>query len=300
MSTNFRAPYLPGGANQSAKHTAAGAAPTAGVSGGASAFRTGAPVLRAESLTKIYGSEKGGVLHKALNEVTLEVRQGEFVGIMGPSGSGKTTLLNILATIDRPTSGTVTINGMNPAKMNNNELALFRRRQLGFVFQDFNLLDTLSIRENILLPLVLDRVKSKTMKSRLADLAAILGIERILDKRTYEVSGGQQQRAAIARALIHDPALLLADELTGNLDSKSAHDVMTKLKEMNEQRGATILMVTHDPFAASFCRRVVFIKDGELFSEIRRGDNRQVFFQHILDALSVLGGNFNEISPSRH
>jgi ABC-type lipoprotein export system ATPase subunit len=257
-------------------------------------------VLRAESLTKIYGSEKGGVLHKALNEVTLEVRQGEFVGIMGPSGSGKTTLLNILATIDRPTSGTVTINGMNPATMNKNELALFRRRQLGFVFQDFNLLDTLSIRENILLPLVLDRVNPKTMQSRLADLAAILGIERILDKRTYEVSGGQQQRAAIARALIHDPALVLADELTGNLDSKSAHDVMTKLKEMNEQRGATILMVTHDPFAASFCRRVLFIKDGELFSEIRRGDNRQVFFQHILDALSVLGGNFNEISPSRH
>ncbi len=258
------------------------------------------PVLRAEALTKIYGSARSAVLHKALDEVTLEVQRGEFVGIMGPSGSGKTTLLNLLATIDQPTSGTITVNGMNPARMNKKELALFRRRQLGFVFQDFNLLDTLSIRENILLPLVLDNANPKRMATKLDELARQLNITQILDKRTYEVSGGQQQRTAIARALIHEPALLLADELTGNLDSKSAHDVMTALKDMNEQRGATILMVTHDPFAASFCRRVIFIKDGKLFSEIRRGDNRQVFFQHILDALSVLGGNFGEISTSRN
>ena len=258
-----------------------------------------APVLRAEALTKIYGSQNA-VLHKALDEVSLDVYPGEFVGIMGPSGSGKTTLLNLLATIDRPTSGRVTINGMNPADMSAKQLALFRRRQLGFVFQDFNLLDTLSIRENILLPLVLDKAKPKVMEAKLEELARHLNITQILDKRTYEVSGGQQQRTAIARALIHDPALVLADELTGNLDSKAAYDVMTALKDMNEQRGATILMVTHDPFAASFCKRVIFIKDGKLFSEIRRGDNRQVFFQHILDALSVLGGNFSEVSPSRH
>lgn len=256
-------------------------------------------VLRAEALTKIYGTKKSGVTYRALDEVSLSVGKGEFVGVMGPSGSGKTTLLNLLATIDTPTSGTIEIGGTNPAGLRTNELALFRRRQLGFVFQDFNLLDTLSIKENIILPLVLEAVPVKEIQARLAEIAETLGIARILDKRTYEVSGGQQQRAAVARAIIHKPSLILADELTGNLDSKSAGDVMNALKSLNEERGATIVMVTHDPFAASFCRRIVFIKDGRMFSELRRGASRQTFFQMILDQLSVLGGTYDDLSAAR-
>jgi putative ABC transport system ATP-binding protein len=255
-------------------------------------------VLLAQSVTKIYSS-KGNVSYKALEDINLEVHPGEFVGVMGPSGSGKTTLLNILATIDKPTSGHIEINGTNPTKLKNKQLALFRRRELGFIFQDFNLLDTLSIKENILLPLVLEKMDVREMESRLLECAQLLGIEHILAKRTYEVSGGQKQRAAIARAIIHRPSILLADELTGNLDSKAAKDVMESLRQLNEQMNATIMMVTHDPFAASYCRRIIFIKDGKFFSEIRRGTNRQAFFQQILDALSVLGGNFDEVSPTR-
>ncbi|PDO10151.1 MAG: bacitracin ABC transporter ATP-binding protein [Candidatus Reconcilbacillus cellulovorans] len=252
-------------------------------------------VLRAESLTKIYGSS-GGALRKALDGITLDVRRGEFTAVMGPSGSGKTTLLNLLAGIDRPTSGSVRIDGTDPATLSRRDLALFRRRRIGFVFQDFNLLDNLTLRENILLPLALDRTQPDEMEARLSELARHLNIADILDKRPYEVSGGQQQRAAIARALIHEPAVVLADEPTGNLDSKSAYDVMAALRDMNENRGTTVLMVTHDPFAASFAGRVVFVKDGRLFSEIRRGDSRQLFFQRILDALGVLGGPFGEVA----
>lgn len=255
-------------------------------------------VLRAQGLGKIYSS-KGNVVYKALEDIDLQVEAGEFVGVMGPSGSGKTTLLNLLATIDRPTSGTIEINGVNPVKLIENKLALFRRRELGFVFQDFNLLDTLSIQENIILPLVLEGMKPASILQRLSPIAEMLGISAILNKRTYEVSGGQKQRAAIARAIIHQPSLVLADELTGNLDSKSAKDVMDALKEMNEKLKATVLMVTHDPFSASYCERIVFIKDGKLFSEIRKGGNRQAFFQQILDALSVLGGNFDDVPFAR-
>lgn len=256
-------------------------------------------VLKAQALSKIYGAGQSGVTYRALDQFELEVERGEFVGVMGPSGSGKTTLLNMLSTIDKPTSGRIEVNGTDPGKLNNKELALFRRRQLGFIFQDFNLLDTLSIKENIVLPLVLDDVKVEEIERRLGEIAGVLGITHIMDKRTYEVSGGQQQRAAIARAIIHDPAIVLADELTGNLDSKSAKDAMESLKRLNEERDTTILMVTHDPFAASYCERIIFIKDGKLFSELRRGTNRQAFFQQILDALSVLGGNFDDVSPSR-
>ncbi|UUZ86468.1 ABC transporter ATP-binding protein [Paenibacillus sp. P26] len=256
-------------------------------------------VLKTETLTKVYGNPNGQVAYKALENVSLEVQNGEFLGIMGPSGSGKTTLLNLLATIDKPTSGSIRINGTDPAALKNKELALFRRRELGFVFQDFNLLETLSIKENIILPLVLENMKVSEIERRVGEIAEALGITAILDKRTYEVSGGQQQRTAVARALIHRPSLLLADELTGNLDSKAAKDVMESLRRMNEERDATILMVTHDPFAASYCRRILFIKDGRLFSEIRRGTNRQAFFQQILDSLSVLGGNFDEVPASR-
>lgn len=255
-------------------------------------------VLRAQGLGKIY-STKGNIVYKALENIDLEVEAGEFVGVMGPSGSGKTTLLNLLATIDRPTAGTIEINGVNPTKLGDNKLALFRRRELGFVFQDFNLLDTLSIKENIILPLVMEGMAPKLIEQRLKPIAEMLQISAILEKRTYEVSGGQKQRAAIARAIIHQPSLVLADELTGNLDSKAAKDVMDALKEMNEKFKATVLMVTHDPFSASYCQRIVFIKDGKFFSEIRKGSNRQAFFQQILDALSVLGGNFDDVPFAR-
>lgn len=256
-------------------------------------------VLSAQALTKIYGSKRSGMLYKALDEVSLEVAKGEFVGVMGPSGSGKTTLLNLLATIDTPTSGVVKIGGVNPAGFKPHELALFRRKQLGFVFQDFNLLDTLSIRENIILPLAMEALPLKEIQAKVKETAAVLGIQGILEKRTYEVSGGQQQRAAVARAIIHNPSLLLADELTGNLDSKSAADVMNALQLLNEQRHATIMMVTHDPFAASYCRRIVFIKDGRVFSELRRGASRQTFFQQVLDQLSVLGGTVDDLASAR-
>jgi len=255
-------------------------------------------VLKADRVSKVYGS-KGKIHYQALDGISLDIGKGEFVGVMGPSGSGKTTLLNILSTIDKPTSGHIEINGVNPTKLNQKQLAQFRRRELGFIFQDFNLLDTLSIKDNIVLPLALEGVKVSEIDRRLAECAKLLGIGAILDKRTYEVSGGQKQRAAIARAMIHKPAILLADELTGNLDSKAAKDVMESLQQLNEEENATILLVTHDPFAASYCQRIVFIKDGKMFTEIRRGANRQAFFQHILDALSVLGGNFDDVSQAR-
>ncbi|GMX65642.1 lantibiotic ABC transporter ATP-binding protein PsdA [Paenibacillus elgii] len=255
-------------------------------------------VLKAQGLGKTYSSP-GNIVYKALEDIDLTIEAGEFVGVMGPSGSGKTTLLNLLATIDRPTSGRIEINGADPAALSDKKLALFRRRELGFVFQDFNLLDTLSIKENVILPLVLEGMAPNLIEQRLEPLVDKLQIAGLLGKRPYEVSGGQKQRAAIARALIHKPSLLLADELTGNLDSKAAKDVMDALQEMNEHFQATVLMVTHDPFSASYCRRIVFIKDGKLFSELRRGTSRQVFFQQILDALSVLGGNFDDISLAR-
>ncbi|MGB4338054.1 MAG: ABC transporter ATP-binding protein [Bacillota bacterium] len=258
------------------------------------------PVLTARALTKIYGSPKGGAATHALNGLSLEVDAGEFVGVMGPSGSGKTTLLNILATIDAPTSGSVEINGISPMKLHGSELARFRRRQLGFVFQDFNLLNTLSVRENIALPLALDNVPPREIHYRVLEVAGRLGITSILDKRTYEISGGEQQRTAIGRAIAPRPAILLADEPTGNLDSKSSYHVMQAFKDLNEKDGATILVVTHDPFVASFCQRVIFIRDGKLFSELWRGaDGRQAFFQRVLDSLSLLGGEFSDVASAR-
>lgn len=252
-------------------------------------------VLEAKNLTKIYGMKNRGLTVKALDSFNITIEKGEFVGVMGPSGSGKTTLLNLLATIDAPSSGQILINNVSPVNLNEKELALFRRRELGFIFQDFNLLDTLSVKENIILPLVLDGTGTREIEQRVSDISELLNIKDILDKRTYEVSGGQQQRAACARALIHDPSIIFADEPTGNLDSKASYDVMDSLSRLNEKGGATIMMVTHDPFAASFCHRIIMIKDGRFFNEINRGSNRQAFFQQILGALSMLGGNYNEV-----
>lgn len=256
-------------------------------------------VLRANKLTKVYGLNRGGVPHKALDEFTIAVDRSEFVGVMGPSGSGKTTLLNILATIDRPTSGELEINGVDPTQLKNKDLALFRRQQLGFIFQDFNLLDTLTLKENIILPLVLEKVDVKKIEARVAEIAEALGIASVLDKRTYEVSGGQQQRAAAARGLIHNPAVLLADEPTGNLDSKAASDLMQTLKHLNETRKATITMVTHDPFAARFCGRIVFIRDGRVFCELHRQSTRDMFFRDILETLARLGGSDDDVFRAR-
>jgi ABC-type lipoprotein export system ATPase subunit len=251
-------------------------------------------VLETKGLSKIYGSKGKGIAVKALEDFNMIIKTGEFVGVMGPSGSGKTTLLNILATIDSPSSGEILVNGKNPYRLKEDDLAVFRRNNLGFIFQDFNLLDTLSVKENIILPLVLEDLKKKEIEERVDDIASILSIKDILDKRTYEISGGQQQRTACARALINDPAIILADEPTGNLDSKASYDLMSSLEKINKGRKATIVMVTHDAFAASFCNRIIMIKDGKFFLEIVKNSNRQVFFKEILDALSLLGGGYNE------
>ncbi|WP_124726843.1 ABC transporter ATP-binding protein [Staphylospora marina] len=256
-------------------------------------------VLEARKLTKIYGQHSKGAVHKALDQLDLVVTQGEFVGIMGPSGSGKTTLLQLLGTIDRPTSGEIWINGHNVLEMNQKEIAHFRRRQLGFIFQDFHLLDALTIKENIILPLVLERKPLSEMEQRLNRLVDHLGIRSILSHRPYEVSGGQKQRAAAARAIIHSPALILADEPTGNLDSKSAKSLMEALVGLNQKERATIVMVTHDPVTASYCHRVIFIKDGKRLNEIRRGEDRRTFFQQIIHVMSALGGDSYEFAFSR-
>lgn len=244
-------------------------------------------ILDVKKLKKVYGKN---VISTALKDISFTIEDGEFVGIMGPSGSGKTTLLNLISTIDKPTSGTITLRGENILNLKGDDLALFRRRELGFVFQDFNLLNTLSIGENIVLPLTLDNVPMKEQENRLKKISKTLGIESLLDKRTYEVSGGQAQRTAIGRALINKPALVLADEPTGNLDSKSAQDVMEHLEKINKEEKVTTVMVTHDPLAASYCNRILFIKDGEIYNEIYKGDNRIQFYQEIIDVLSFLGG----------
>ncbi|SFC30063.1 putative ABC transport system ATP-binding protein [Bacillus sp. OV322] len=253
-------------------------------------------ILEVNQIEKIY---EGKVAHRALDNINFSIEKGEFVGIMGPSGSGKTTLLNLIATIDRPTAGEILINGKNPHVLNRRETALFRRHELGFVFQHFNLLDTLTVEENIVLPLTLDGVSVKEMDEKLHSVAKKLGIDSILKKRTYEISGGQMQRTAIARSIIHHPSLILADEPTGNLDSKASKDVMETLTAINQEEQATALMVTHDPFAASYCHRVIFIKDGQLYNEIYHGDNRQAFFQKIMDMLALLGGDSRDLSAVR-
>ena len=245
-------------------------------------------LLEVNSLQKIYTTRLGGSKVQALKSVSFTVAEGEFVAIMGESGSGKTTLLNILAALDQPTGGQVKLNGRNLANIRESELAAFRRENLGFVFQDFNLLDTFSLKDNILLPLVLAARPYSEMESRLLPLARKLGIETLLEKYPYEVSGGQKQRAAVARALITHPQLVLADEPTGALDSKAAGELLRLFEAVNRD-GQTIVMVTHSVKAASHASRVLFIKDGAVFHQIYRGDSTDdELYQKISDTLTML------------
>lgn len=250
-------------------------------------------VVIAKNLKKVYGSR--GNVYTALHDIDLNIKEGEFVGIMGPSGAGKTTLLNIISTIDKPSSGTVTIGGEDIIKMNEEKLSVFRRNKLGFIFQDFNLLDTLTVKENIILPLALSKINLNDIEKRLREVSVGLGIDDILSKYPYEISGGQKQRTAAARAIISKPTLVLADEPTGALDSKSSTELLQALSDLNEKNKATIMMVTHDAFAASYCRRIIFIKDGLLFTELVRGGSRKEFFPKILDVLKTLGGGLTDI-----
>lgn len=245
-------------------------------------------ILEANHLKKIYKTKLGGAEVTALSDIHFSVEEGEFVAIMGESGSGKTTLLNILASLDTPTAGKVIVDGMDYTKLKDNERAIFRRSNLGFIFQDFNLLDNFSLEDNIKLPLVLSNMDYRKMDEIVLPIAKNLGIEDLLKKYPFEVSGGQKQRAAIARALVMDPQILLADEPTGALDSKSSTKLLNQMCEINKN-GQTILMVTHSNVAASYASRVLFIKDGEVFHQIYKGDmTRQQMLDKICDSVTVL------------
>ena len=253
-------------------------------------------VLSVNQLQKVY---EGKVPYQALKDINFKLKKGEFVAIMGPSGSGKSTLLQVISTIDSPTWVSVLIDGKNPHQMVKEELASFRRRELGFIFQDFNLIHTLTVEENIMLPLSLEGVPANEITKRTREVARYLGIEALLPKRTFEISGGQAQRVAIARAVAHQPSLILADEPTGNLDSKATKDVMNLLKTLNKEMDSTILMVTHDAYVASMCHRVLFIKDGRIYQEIVAGDHESEFYQRILDMLTFLGGDHGDVNANR-
>ena len=253
-------------------------------------------LLEVQNVKKIYSTRFGGNKVQALTKVNFSVEEGEYVAIMGESGSGKTTLLNILAALDKPTGGNVLLEGKSLMGLNEKEISAFRRKNLGFVFQDFNLLDNFSVRDNIYLPLVLAGEDYREMEQKIRPLARQLGLQEILEKYPYEISGGQQQRTAVARALITSPRLVLADEPTGSLDSRSAGQLLDMFGEINRQ-GQTILMVTHSTQAASHASRVLFIKDGEVFHQIYRGDRSgQQMYQQISNTLTILatGGEYHE------
>ena len=253
-------------------------------------------LLDVKNVRKVYTTRFGGNQVEALKDVNFSVEQGEYVAIMGESGSGKTTLLNILAALDKPTGGKVYLKGNDLGKIREKEMAAFRRQNLGFVFQDFNLLDTLTLKDNIFLPLVLSGKKYTEMESRIAPIAEQLGISKLLNKYPYEVSGGQKQRAAVARALITQPQLILADEPTGALDSRAAQMLLETFRKMNHDMHSTILMVTHDAFSASYCSRILFLKDGKIFHELVRGvEERREFLNKILDVLSLTGGELSDV-----
>lgn len=251
-------------------------------------------VLKVENVEKYYGNK--GNITKAVDGISFQVMDGEFVGIMGASGSGKTTLLNCISTLDSVTGGNIFVREQNITKLKGKNLTKFRRDELGFVFQDFNLLDTMTIFENIALALSIQGVKAGKIEILVEESAKKLGIEDILNKYPYQVSGGQKQRASCARAIITDPKLILADEPTGALDSKSAKMLLDSMNFLNLEQESTILMVTHDAFTASYANRIIFIKDGRIFNEIRKGDStRKEFFNQIIDVISLLGGEMNDV-----
>ncbi len=251
------------------------------------------PILKVKNIEKYYGSRFS--LTKAIDDMSFEVLKGEFVAIMGASGSGKTTLLNVISTIDKVTVGKIYVGDEEVTKLKGNNLNKFRREKLGFIFQDFNLLDTLTSYENIALALSILNVKANEIDKRIKKIARELQITDVLDKYPYQMSGGQKQRVAAARAIITNPKLVLADEPTGALDSKSSKMLLEKFKYLNEEMKATILMVTHDAFTASYSNRVIFIKDGKIFKELYRGDNtRKEFFDRIIDVVTLLGGDLND------
>lgn len=251
-------------------------------------------LLKLDKITKYYGNKSS--LTKAVDNISFEVQSGEFVAIMGASGSGKTTMLNCIATIDKATGGHIYLEGEDITNLKGNALNTFRREELGFVFQDFNLLDTMTGFENIALALQIQNVKAAEIKERVLSVAERLNITDILNKYPGQMSGGQKQRVASARAIVTEPKLILADEPTGALDSKSARMLLESFRKMNEAMGATILMVTHDAFTASYASRVLFLKDGKLFHEFYKGeDNRKQFFDKIIEVVSLLGGDVNDV-----
>ena len=248
------------------------------------------PILNVSNIEKYYGNK--GMVTKAVDNISFSVNKGEFVGIMGASGSGKTTLLNCISTIDTVTSGHIYVDGKNITTMKSKQLSAFRREQLGFVFQDFNLLDTLTAYENIALALTIIKTPVKQIEAKVNYVAKALGISEILKKYPYQLSGGQKQRVACARAIITQPSLILADEPTGALDSKSARMLLESFETLNHDLSATILMVTHDAFTASYCHRILFIKDGKIFNELIRGNStRKEFFDKIISVVTLLGGD---------
>ncbi|MCI9585573.1 MAG: ABC transporter ATP-binding protein [Bacilli bacterium] len=250
-------------------------------------------ILKISNVEKYYGNKSN--LTKAVDNISFDVKEGEFVGIMGASGSGKTTLLNCIATIDKVTSGHIIIDKTDVTALKGNKLNKFRREDLGFIFQNFNLLDTLTAYENIALALTIQKVKPKEIDKRVREIAETLGITHVLDKYPYQMSGGENQRIASARAIITNPKLILADEPTGALDSKSARQLLETFEYLNEDLKATILMVTHDAFTASYCNRILFIKDGKIFNELIKGnDTRKEFFDKIIDVVTLLGGDLND------
>lgn len=251
-------------------------------------------ILDVRNIEKIYG-KRGNVTH-ALNGVSFRINEGEFVGVMGPSGSGKTTLLNCIATIDTVTSGSIFVDGKDTTNLKSEQLQEFRRDELGFIFQDFNLLDTLTAYENISLALSIQGSRHADIEKKIKEVAKLLDIEEHLQKFPYQLSGGQQQRVASARAIITNPSLILADEPTGALDSKSSRMLLEKLQDLNTDTNATIMMVTHDAFSASYAKRILFIKDGKVFNELVRGNkSRKEFFDEIIDVVTLLGGDVSNV-----
>lgn len=247
-------------------------------------------ILQTKNVQKYYGNKDN--VTKAIDDISFEIKEGEFVGIMGASGSGKTTLLNCISTIDSVTSGNIYIDGKDITSLRGNKLADFRREKLGFIFQQFNLLDTLTAYDNISLALSIIKTPVKEIEEKIKHISKVLNIEAVLEKYPYEMSGGQQQRVAAARAIVTNPSLILADEPTGALDSKSAKQLLTQFTSLNGEEKATIMMVTHDSVSASYCKRILFIKDGKIFQELRKGDkDRKNFYREILEVVSLLGGD---------